>query len=409
METINEILTNLENRRSKGQGIAHFQTYLDAIGNPQKDLVCIHIAGTNGKGSTLNYLRSILQNAGYRVGTFSSPYLETHFDRIRINDEPIKEETFLSYYQRDHERWFAYDLGSFEIDTALAFSYFKDSHCDFCIIEAGIGGRYDCTNCITPLLSIITNIGMDHMEQLGDTLEQIAWQKAGIIKRDIPLISAEQHPACRQVFQEVCEQQHAEMMLIQEATQVNIQQDQISFLYKNLSIHLTGARYQIANSACAIEAALCLRERYGVHIPSQTIQNGIADAFWKGRFERVWQDPLVIVDGAHNEEGIQALLASLQSFPSVRILFSALRDKDTHRMMELLVASCNDITVTQFPFYRVKSAKELAETYPVTIDEDYRHAIETALAIKTSPLIITGSLYFISEVRAYFQAKAAKS
>lgn len=409
METIDEILTMLEHRRSKGQGVAHFQTYLDAIGNPQKDLVCIHIAGTNGKGSTLNYLRAILQNAGYRVGTFSSPYLETHFDRIRINDEPIKEETFLSYYQRDHERWFAYDLGSFEIDTALAFSYFKDYHCDFCIIEAGIGGRYDCTNCITPLLSIITNIGMDHMAQLGDTLEKIAWQKAGIIKSGVPLITAEKQSSCLQVLQEICEEQHSEMILIQEATQVQVEQDQITYTYKELPIHLKGARYQIANSACAIEAALCLRKHYGIHIEPEIIQKGISQAFWKGRFEQVWQDPLVIVDGAHNEEGIQALLASLQSFPKVRILFSALRDKDTHRMMELLVAACDDITVTQFPFYRVKDAKALAENFPVTIDEDYRHAIDTALEMKTTPLIITGSLYFISEVRAYFQAKAAKS
>lgn len=403
MSSAKEILTELESRRNKGQGLAHFQAYLDSVDQPQNDLQCIHIAGTNGKGSTLNQLRSILQEAGYRVGTFSSPYLETHFDRIRINDVPISEAAFLAYYERDHEGWFAYDLGSFEIDTAMAFTYFRDQKCDICIIEAGIGGRYDCTNVITPLVSIITNIGKDHMNQLGHTLKEIAWQKAGIIKDQIPLITSEHKQECLQVFEQSCKEHHSQMISTKQANDIDVHLNHIAFVYDGQPMELQGARYQIENAACAIEAAQVLKKTYGFHITFEMIQQGLRNAFWKGRFEVVWHDPLVIVDGAHNEEGIQALVESVKAFGKVRVIFSALQDKDTHEMMRLLQTISNDICVSEFPFYRVKPAKELAEDFPVTIDEDYRHAIDKALKNKDVPLLITGSLYFITEVRNYFK------
>lgn len=402
MNKCQEILSMLESRRSKGQGVAHFQTYLDAVGNPQTELICVHIAGTNGKGSTLNFLRSILQEAGYRVGTFSSPYLETHFDRIRINDQPISETDFLSYYESDHEIWFAYDLGSFEIDTAIAFAYFRDQHCDICIIEAGIGGRFDCTNVVTPLISVITNIGMDHMGQLGNTLEEIAWQKAGIIKAGVPLITMEQHPSCLAIIDTACQTQHSELLALSLPQHVQQHKDITQFQYKGIAYTCIGAKYQANNAICAIETAIYLRDHNHYTIKEMHMQSGIYHTLWKGRFETlIPQDPWVVVDGAHNEEGIMALVESAKDIPGVRFLFAALKDKDTHQMMEHLCSISQDITVTQFPFYRAKSAKELAETFPVKIVEDFQQAINTLLKDKEHPLIITGSLYFISQVRDY--------
>lgn len=407
MKVGSEILQEIEGRRNHGAGIENFRTYLSTIGSPQEKLTCIHIAGTNGKGSTLNYLRSILQHAGYRVGTFSSPYLETHYDRIRINDTYISDTIFNDYYERYHEGWYAYDLGSFEIDTAIAFSYFKDQNVDVCIIEAGIGGRYDCTNVITPIVSVITNIGKDHMDRLGSTLADIAWQKAGIIKPHIPLITSERKKECLDVFQSICEKQKSKLIETLNIIPTSHSASCIQFTYHDLPITLTqGALYQMDNSACAIEALSQIHNHFPVS--NDDIIEGCKQAQWKGRFETVHTSPLVIIDGAHNEEGVQALVDSLQDFHHVRILFSALKDKDTNKMMKLLCEISNDICVTQFPFYRVKPAKELAEDFPVRIDEDYRHAITEAFIDKETPLIITGSLYFISEVRAYIQELKAQ-
>lgn len=401
MKSNDEILQEIEGRRNQGAGIENFRSYLSTIGNPHKALTCIHIAGTNGKGSTLNYIRAMLQCAGYRIATFSSPYLETHYDRIRINDECIEEAVFRKYYEQYHEGWYAYGLGSFEIDTAIAFSYFHDQNVDLCIIETGIGGRYDCTNVITPLVSVITNIGKDHMDRLGDTVEKIAWQKGGIIKPQVPLVTSERKQECLDVFQTLCDEHQSKLIKTIETTPSFHSPTCIEFLYRELAITLTqGALYQIDNCACAIEAIEQIKDRFP--ISEESIIEGCKQAQWKGRFETVCISPQVIIDGAHNEEGIQALVNSLQDFEHVRILFSALKDKDTHQMMRILCEASDDVCVTEFPFYRVKPAKELAEDFPVRIDQDYRHAIIEACKNKDIPLIITGSLYFISEVRAFF-------
>jgi len=397
------ILKELEGRRSQGRGIENFKNYLETIGNIQQQLVCVHIAGTNGKGSVLNDMRSVLQEAGYRVGTFSSPYLETHYDRIRINDEFIPEEAFLRYYDRCHEGWYAYHLSSFEIDTVIAFLYFYEQKIDICLIEAGIGGRYDCTNVIQPLVSVITNIGRDHMEYLGNTITDIAWQKGGIIKTNTPLVCAEKKAEAYQVLKAICEQQQAPMIETKEIKAIKRQDQELSFYYDRYAVTLTQpAYYQAENCACAIEALQLLTKQYHFHISDQQLLQGLKKAKWKGRFEKVWDHPVVILDGAHNEAGITALKETIQDMGKVRILFSALKDKDTKRMLELLCSCSDEVIVSEFAFMRCQKAKELAKGFPVHIDPDYRHAIQTAMQDQSTPLIITGSLYFISAVRAFF-------
>lgn len=402
MITIEEVLKEIENRRNYGKGIDNFSAYLTSIGSLHHSLRFVHIAGTNGKGSTLNYLRAILQECGYRVGTFSSPYLETHFDRIRINDIAISQDDFLSYYEQYHEGWYAYDLGAFEIDTMIAFRYFQENSCDICIIETGIGGRFDCTNVIHPMISIITNIGKDHMEQLGHRYEEIAWQKGGIIKHGVPLITAEKKAECLHVFENICREQQAELVQIQSVDNFRYDHAKLLFTYRNLPMELSHAAcYQRMNCACAIEAALCFRQRYGFSIRDEQIVSSLAKTYWKGRFETVSKDPLIILDGAHNEEGIQALCETLKTFPPVKILFSALKDKESDAMLTKLCEISDEVWVSEFDFYRVQSAKSLAGNFSVRMEKDYRRAIKEMITLDHRPLIITGSLYFISEVRAY--------
>lgn len=399
-----DVLKEIEERRNRGKGIENFSAYLSTIHNPQYALRFVHIAGTNGKGSTLNYLRAILEGSGYRVGTFSSPYLETHYDRIRINDVPISQDAFMSYYAQDHAGWYAFDLCAFEIDTAIAFRYFQDAQCDICIIETGIGGRYDCTNVIDPMVCIITNIGMDHMEQLGHRYEDIAWQKGGIVKRGVPLITAETKVECQSVLKKICEEQQADWMEIQDVNLQSFEYGKLMFSYRHLGITLNQAAcYQMMNCACALEAAFCLRSRNGFCIRDDVIVSSLAETYWKGRFETVSTDPLIILDGAHNEEGIRALCDTLRSFPPVKILFSALKDKESDAMLQQLCEVSDEVWVSEFDFYRVKSAKELAKDFPVHVEEDYRLAIRSMMEMDSRPLIITGSLYFISEIRAFLR------
>lgn len=404
MKRSEAVIKEIEARRNQRKGIANFEAYLHTIGDIHKQLTCIHIAGTNGKGSTLNDIRSVLQEAGYRVGTFTSPYLETHYDRIRINDLFISEEQFLTYYDKYHKGWYEYELSAFEIDTAIAFLYFYEQKTDICIIEAGIGGRYDCTNVISPLLSIITNIGMDHMEYLGTNIEAIAWQKGGIIKKNTPVVIGEKKAEAFHVLWDICDQQEAEWIQTKPIIDPVIREQQLFFDYNNERITLTQpVYYQAENCACAIEALRILKERYQYHITERALLSGLKKANWKGRFEAVWEQPLVIIDGAHNEEGIQALCETIKTMGHIRILFSALKDKATAPMLKALCACSNDVTVSEFAFYRCKKADDLAKGFPVKIEADYRKALQTALQEKRVPLIITGSLYFISEVRAYLK------
>lgn len=406
IQDIDALLEEIEQRKNRGSGLTHFQDYMRMIGNPHLKLKVIHVAGTNGKGSTLNYTRSILQEAGYRVGTFSSPYLETHRDRIRINDHFISEEEFLRIANRYYDSWMEYDLSMFEIDMAIASIYFLEEGCDFCIFEVGLGGRLDLTNIVEPLVTVITNIGMDHMEQLGDTYEKIAYEKAGIIKEHVPLITAEEKRQCLQVFEESCAKHHVPMILMDPPTRVQYALDSISFCYKGMDIKISnGAHYQIKNASCAIEAILQLKKRTDAHITKEHIEKGIAKAIWKGRFETIWKDPWIILDGAHNEEGILALKETLQDFPAVHILFAALKDKDTDAMMRILLQITKHITVTQFPFYRSLNAVAVAKDFPVQIEEDFHKAIEESMQHPDTPLVITGSLYFISQVREYLMKK----
>lgn len=407
-KTSEEVIHLIEQKKRNGIALRQLKAFMHRMNDPHKQLRCIHIGGTNGKGSTTNTVATVLREAGYRVGTFTSPYLETHHDRIRINDHFIEDEAIVAYANEYYEEWVKYDLSMFEIDMFIATMYFLKHKVDFAIYEVGLGGMQDATNIIDPIVSAITNIGLDHTEYLGNSYEEIAQAKAGIIKENRALVTMEKKPECLRVFQQVCAQKNCHMIQCKEIKNLQITTE-LSFDYGDYH-HIkqpTLAAYQALNTAVAIEILEYLKQHGDIKLDKETMYAGIHKAVWKGRFEIVHKHPFVIVDGAHNIEGMDALIASCKPFTNIRILFTALKDKPHHQMLEKLLSISKDVYVCGFAFYRAAKAKEIAAGYPVHIIENYQEAIDMLMRTtkENEMLLICGSLYFISEVRNYIAKK----
>ena len=401
-----DVIAIIEQRKNRGYGLDHFKQYMASLGNPQNRLRSIHIAGTNGKGSTTNDIRSILQAAGYKVGSFTSPFMITHLDRIRINNQDIREEAFLGITNRYYDSWMEWDLRMFEIDMCIAVCYYLEEQVDFCVFETGLGGRKDATNILQPLVSVITNIGMDHMEFLGDTLEKIAKEKAGIVKEGIDLITAEDKECCLQVFQKHTASAHAQCIKAGEISNIQETADGLSFDYGNVKdVALYGkARYQCRNAALAIEVCLYLQRQGHIRLTEVQLRTGLHQAVWIGRFETISKEPLIILDGAHNADGIHALCETLKQMEDVQVLFSVLKDKNFEAMLQELETVCGEILVVPFYNERALDVRLLEGRKHIHLMESYERAIPHALQ-KVKPLVITGSLYFISDVRKYLIEK----
>mgnify|MGYP000022170154 FL=1 len=401
-----DVIAIIEQRKNRGYGLDHFKQYMASLGNPQNRLRSIHIAGTNGKGSTTNDIRSILQAAGYKVGSFTSPFMITHLDRIRINNQDIREEAFLGITNRYYDSWMEWDLSMFEIDMCIAVFYYLEEQVDFCVFETGLGGRKDATNILQPLVSVITNIGMDHMEFLGDTLEKIAKEKAGIVKEGIDLITAEDKECCLQVFQKHTASAHAQCIKAGEISNIQETADGLSFDYGNVKdVALFGkARYQCRNAALAIEVCLYLQRQGHIRLTEVQLRTGLHQAVWIGRFETISKEPLIILDGAHNADGIHALCETLKQMEDVQVLFSVLKDKNFEAMLQELETVCGEILVVPFYNERALDVRLLEGRKHIHLMESYERAIPHALQ-KVKPLVITGSLYFISDVRKYLIEK----
>lgn len=405
-QTVEEVISIIEQRKNKGYGLDHFKDYMNTLGNPHHKLKSIHIAGTNGKGSTTNDLRSILEKAGYKVGTFTSPYMITHLDRIRINNQDIPKETFLDISNRYYDSWMKWDLSMFEIDMCIATIFFLESRVDICIFETGLGGRLDSTNILTPLVSVITNIGMDHMEFLGNTKEKIAQEKAGIIKENIDLITAEEDNLCLDVFFKTTKEKHAQCIQSKQIHNIKHWEHGLCFDYGDLKdIQLFGdAKYQCKNASLAIEVCTYLNNTYSMQITENCIREGLKEAVWIGRYETISKDPFILIDGAHNADGIRALCENLKEIKNLQIIFSVLKDKNYNQMLEELEKVCKEIIVVPFYNERALDVEILKKRPQIKYMSSYEEAISYAVE-KKQPLVITGSLYFISDVRKYLLQK----
>ncbi|BBP09033.1 MULTISPECIES: bifunctional folylpolyglutamate synthase/dihydrofolate synthase [Streptococcus] len=411
-------------------GLERMVELLALRGNPHLKLKVIHIGGTNGKGSTIAFLKNMLEKLGLRVGVFSSPYLIHYTDQISINGESIPEarlESLMADYQSLLEGKVAANLQGtteFEIITAIAYDYFASEQVDVAIMEVGMGGLLDSTNVCQPILTGITTIGLDHVALLGDTLEAIAEQKAGIIKQGIPLVTGRIAPEALAVIDNIAEDKNVPRIRYERDYQVRHQESVVTgeiFDYTSsvrqgrLQTGLIGL-HQIENAGMAIALLDTFCKEDGRELASNyLLAQALEETSWPGRLEIVSKDPLMILDGAHNPHAIKALLATLQErFADYHkeILFTCIKTKALEDMLDLLETLSNTkITLTHFEDSRAtdeKVLKEMAESRNLSY-QDWQDFLEQKLTDKTEEKqtvrIVTGSLYFLSQVRAYLMER----
>jgi dihydrofolate synthase/folylpolyglutamate synthase len=414
-KTAAEAINYIETMRVKRKDFKYLVELFARYDNFQNKFKSIHVAGTNGKGSTTNFIRSILQHAGYKVGTYTSPYLEVHNDRIRINNKFIPDEDYLKIANHFYKEVVSGDYTFFEIDTLIALYYLYINKVDYAVIEVGLGGRLDATNVILPLLSVITNIGFDHMEYLGDTIEKIAFEKAGIIKEKTPVvIGCANLPAAVNVFKDISTLRNSKLYIAQKPTSVDIVNSNLTFNFESENYQVKGeAYYQNENASLAVKAIKILNNTYGINIPDKVIKEGLYNTFWLGRFEKIVDEPRVYVDGAHNSHGIKALAETLGNLKAkgykIKIVFAALTDKETDKMVAELLTITKELYITEFDFYRCKKAADIAKNFNLKSYNDFKTLLDDLInkMPKNSKeiLVITGSLYFITQVRTYLLEK----
>ncbi|MBQ3055917.1 MAG: bifunctional folylpolyglutamate synthase/dihydrofolate synthase, partial [Clostridia bacterium] len=326
-------------------GLSRITELLSLLGNPQDALRFIHIAGTNGKGSTSAMTESILREAGYRTGLFVSPYIKSFNERICFCGKPIENDALAAVTAT--VKPFADSMADapteFELITAIGLLYFKQMHCDIVVLETGMGGRLDSTNVIKdPLATVITGIALDHTEFLGDTIEKIAAEKAGIIKPHAPVVFGGRDKAARAVIEDAAKEADAPFVAAEDTPMTVRSTDLCGTVldwgaYKNLHLPLLGT-YQLQNLATVLALFSVLPTR-GISVDEDTLREGLAKVKWRGRFERVSQKPLIICDGAHNPEGIAAAAEGIRTyFPDQKVLLltAVMADKDYRGMVEVL-------------------------------------------------------------------------
>lgn len=423
-ETGEEAIAWIDSRVKHGSrpGLLRINELLRLVGNPEEKVNCIHIAGTNGKGSTVAFLRCLLEGKNLTVGTFTSPFIESFYERIAINNHMISEQDFVelaNYFaplveQMDADEKF-YGISQFEILTGMAFYYFND-RVDVAIIETGIGGLLDSTNVVHPELTAITTVGLDHVDILGDTLAKIAWQKAGIIKSDVPIVVGKVPYDALTVIQEVALQKGSPCFCWQENYKAVYQgftarrQEVFDFLnpciqIENLKIPLTGHQ-QVENATVALELFYLYCQKHGYPFASKEIRISLEQVTWPARMEVVNKNPLVIMDGAHNPHAIKRLkdniLTEYRDY-QIHILFSAITTKNIDSMLDDLLTIPNvHITLTSFDYPNALYLDDYSHlANRLTIDPNWEDSLEQTISQLgiNEVLFITGSLYFVSEVR----------
>jgi len=390
----------------------------EAAGNPQLKFKSVHVAGTNGKGSTSHMLASVLQQAGYKTGLYTSPHLKSFTERIRLNGHEITKQFVIDFVNRMQSSIEAIRPSFFEVTVVMAFDYFVSQHIDVAVIEVGLGGRLDSTNVVTPELSVITNIGWDHMDLLGDTLERIAWEKAGIIKKNVPVVISEKQKEVESVFVESAAGNNAPVFFATDDYTVKWQTGQrmplmdawrrgIKFM-ENVSLPLQGY-YQQQNVAGVLKAIELLNDA-GFSIDHNTIlaglNNVITNTHLKGRWQKLGERPLMICDTGHNIDGMQQLVRQIhdQSFDKLYMVIGMVKDKDITKVLDLLPKEAS-YYFCQADLPRALDAELLAEQarkagLTGTVVRDVNEAIRAARsrASESDFIFIGGSTFVVAEI-----------
>ncbi len=408
-------------------GLENIKDLLRRLGNPHERFGVVHVAGTNGKGSVTSMLTHVLHEAGYRVGMFISPYLERFTERIQVDLKEIEPDELARITERVKEK--VEEMVSegknhpteFEIVTAIGFVYFAEREVDCAVVEVGLGGRLDATNVVNPIVSVITSISYDHMDVLGDTLEKIAAEKAGIIKQGRPVVTYPQRPEAMAVIQRVARERGAPLFEVNKdrievlVFEVGRQIFNYSFdgeRFSGVVIRLMG-RHQILNAATALTAVAALR-REGIAIPDDAVYRGMERAFWPGRLEVLRRQPYVILDGAHNESGAEALACAIKEYfegKPVTLVIGMLKDKDADAIVKHLCPLAESVIVTRPDSPRAMEPAELAKRVQrhcqdVMVEPDIEKATTMGLkrVAQDGVLLFTGSLYLIGKIRGLLRS-----
>jgi len=421
-------------------GLERTEKILELLGNPHKKLKCIHIAGTNGKGSTTAMVTKILVEAGYSVGSYISPFIEEFEERMQINNKNITKgdlSDIITEVSKAVEK--VVELGysnptEFEIITCAGFLYFYKNNVDFVVVEVGIGGRLDSTNVITPILSIITSISLDHTQILGDTLDKIAYEKAGIIKEGIPVVMFPQQKQSEEVIERVCRERNCKLIKVPQNSSLylgkeNLQQVAITSMegtvYTSnkaitqkmkiqtekdeytIELALLG-KHQLLNCSVAVHAIEELIGQ-GVKINKDNILMGLRNVKWPARLEVMNRKPLVVIDGAHNIDGIEKLTESIDmyfSYNKIILILGILADKQVEEMIKTIVPKVSRVITVTPHSDRAELSEELkvqVEKYTTNCEaiENYEEAYEKALNYceEEDLLLVSGSLYMVGDMR----------
>jgi dihydrofolate synthase / folylpolyglutamate synthase len=395
----------------------------DSIDNPQRSFKTIHIAGTNGKGSTSHMLAAILQSAGYKTGLYTSPHIKDFRERIRVNGEMIKEEAVVEFVARTKVASDEINPSFFELTVAMAFDYFAAEQCDIAVIETGLGGLLDSTNIITPILSIITNIGYDHQHILGNTLQEIAAQKAGIIKENVPVVIGETLPETRQIFIDTANKKNAELFFAEEmyvTESLNFEESILVCTVNEIMtcknrlfrLGLTGL-YQAKNICTVLESVEQLKN-IGLNISEIALHNGLLHVKemtgLRGRWDVLQQNPAIITDVAHNKDGIGQVLQQLQfSYrnSNVHFVLGFVKDKDVAEVLTLFPKNAfYYFTNAHIP--RALPVVELSEKAVLVglVGKNFDNVNDAiadakANANATDVIIICGSFFVIAEMESF--------
>ena len=415
-------------------GLQRMESILRRFDHPQRRLKFIHVAGTNGKGSTCAYLASVLRCSGYDVGTFNSPYISRYTDRIQLNGLDIPDDTVLeiaNLLKPIADELSESDLGGptmFEITTSLAILYFaRYAYPDFVVWETGLGGLEDCTNIVMPIVSVITNVGHDHMEILGDSLESVAVQKAGIIKAGIPVVTAVTQPEVLAVIEDTAKRKNCRHYLLGRDFHASLQHmevNRVTFQYEGpfrsldeLNLTMTG-EHQMVNGALAVMTLEVLCQYYAVQVNDDQLYEGLKATRWPGRLELISENPRILIDGAHNPEGAETLAAALESVyqaDNIHFMIGMLSTKNHSSYLWHILPIVDTLIVSEPDFRKKMDASELAKLAQslmaeraepdlrIIVEPDWKKALDILRQMtgERDLAVVSGTLYMISDVRSW--------
>lgn len=415
-------------------GMKRMELFMERLGHPERRLKFIHVAGTNGKGSVCAFLSKTLKVCGYDVGTFTSPFIERYQNRIQYNGTDIDDESLVQltneilpvFNELAASEWGPPTM--FEVSTVLALLYFaRVTYPDFVVWETGLGGRLDSSNVVTPIVSVITNVGHDHMEILGDTLAKVAEEKAGIIKPGVPVVSAVEHPEAVEVIRRTAAERKCTLYLLGEQFRYDpvhseLDRQTLHFYgpFRDISgvdISLNGS-HQFKNAAVVLMTLEVLRQYYAVVLDEEPFREGMREAQWPGRLEMVSRSPRILLDGAHNPEGAETLAEAIRTtynkYDKLHLMLAMMPTKQHESVLRHLLPLADSLVVTEPDFFKKAEAetlaelaqstlKELGKQSDVTMEKDWKTALRL-LVERTGPedlAVVAGSLYLISDVRSW--------